>query len=108
MCLLLVAAGAAAQTHDFGEVARKGGDLVHRFELANEGAEPLVVLKTETGCSCVKVSAPRRPIAPGETGYIEVTYQVGKKPAGVFYKVIDVYTSSGRVSFIIKGYAISD
>lgn len=96
-----------AQTHDFGEVARNGGDLVHRFELVNEGDEPLTILRVKTSCTCIKTSFDRKPIASGGTGFVEVRYRVGKKPAGVFYKVVDVYTSAGRRSYIIKGNAIA-
>lgn len=39
-------------THDFGDVPRKGGDLVHEFRFTNDGTAPLVILRAMTSCSC--------------------------------------------------------
>ena len=32
-------------THDFGDIPRKGGNLVREFEFVNDGTEPLVLLR---------------------------------------------------------------
>lgn len=114
---LLTAPGALAQkiefarlSHDFGEIARREGDVSYRFAFTNTGAEPLVVTRTAVSCSCVRVIAPKETIAPGVTGFLEVVYRAGKQFPGEFYKVVDVYTNSEvrRVSLVIKGVATDD
>ncbi len=43
-------------THDFGDIPRKGGNLVREFEFVNDGTEPLVLLRVLTSCTCTKAS----------------------------------------------------
>lgn len=57
MLLVLMSQGVVAQekvgpkmtfdsaTHNFGDVERKGGDLVKEFRFVNDGDEPLVIKK---------------------------------------------------------------
>ena len=76
--------------YDFGRVPRRGGDLVHDFVVENEGTVPLVVTRVFTSCSCLKASYSKRPIPPGGTGVIRITYEPYKSEPGTFYKVIQV------------------
>lgn len=94
--------------YDFGEVPHKTKQIEHRFEFTNDGTEPLVITRTMVSCSCVKVSYDKKPVPPGEKGEIVVVYEVSKKEAGVFRKVVDVYSNSveRRISLIVKGNAV--
>ena len=94
--------------YDFGSVDHKLPKIEHRFEFTNDGTEPLVVTKTRTSCNCVKVQYDKKPVPPGGKGTITVIYEVNKKEAGVFYKVIEIYsnTTEKRNNLIIKGNAI--
>ena len=67
--------------HDFGDVPRKGGDLVREFTFTNDGTAPLVVTRVITSCSCLKASFPKRPVPPGGQGVIRITlkYNAGKE-----------------------------
>ena len=40
-------------SHDFGDVPRKGGDLIKEFRFVNEGDSPLVIKKITKSCSCM-------------------------------------------------------
>lgn len=80
--------------HDYGEVKRTGGDLVRSFEFINDGSSPLVITRTITGCSCVKVDYPHKPIAAGGKGTIKVTYEIHKKEEGSFSKIIQIYSNA--------------
>ena len=65
--------------HDFG-VIDEGDVVVHRFQFTNTGAEPLVLNKCKGSCGCTVPECPKDPIAPGETGSIEVKFNSkGKK-----------------------------
>ncbi len=122
--LLLVSAGVPTQTrpqdkpqagiaferteYDFGGVPYRSPEVECRFAFTNDGAAPLVITKVLTSCSCVKVKYGKKPVPPGGTGEIVVTYEVNKKESGVFYKVIEVYSNAPdrRTNLIVKGNAI--
>lgn len=100
----------ATTSHDFGDVPRKGGDLVRDFVFTNDGAKPLVVTRVFTSCSCLKASHTRRPVAPGAQGVIRITYEPHKAEPGAFNKVIQIYSNSvdGRDLITVKGNSIDD
>lgn len=115
LCLvsLLFAAGAVAQekvgpkmtfdsaTYNFGEVARKGGDLVKEFRFVNNGDEPLVIKKITKSCSCTTVSYSRKPVMPGQSGVITIKYEPHKVEEGVFNRVIQIYTNASNKARIL-------
>ena len=80
--------------YDFGEVKRKGGDLHIRFDYVNDGNEPLVITRIATSCTCIRTDFRRRPLDPGESATIELTYEPHKMEAGTFHKVVQVYSNS--------------
>lgn len=88
-------------SHDFGDVQRKGGDLIAMFRFVNEGDAPLVVKKIHKSCSCTTVNYSRRPVLPGESGEIKVKYEPHKVEPGKFHRVIQIYTNeSSKVKLI--------
>lgn len=65
--------------YDFGTV--KEGDIVnHTYNFTNTGEEPLVIKNAIASCGCTVPSWPKEPIAPGETGKIEVKFDSKGKP----------------------------
>lgn len=100
----------AKTEHDFGEIPHKSKKVECRFEFTNDGTAPLVITRTLTSCSCVKVSYDKKPVMPGERGVIIVAYEVNKKESGMFYKVIDVYSNSvdKRNSLVVRGNAVEE
>lgn len=95
-------------SHDFGDIPRKGGDAVVFFEYANEGDVPLVITRVVTSCSCLKAAYPKRPLPPGGKASVRLTYEPHKAEAGVFHKVVQVYSNSsgGRELLTIRGNSI--
>lgn len=93
--------------HDFGTVARDGGDLVHVFRFVNEGDTPLVVVRVVTSCSCLKAFFPKRPIPAGGEGAIRIVYEPHKSEPGTFHKVVHIYSNSadGRHIVTVQGCA---
>lgn len=80
--------------HDFGDVPRKGGDLVYDFVFTNDGTVPLVVTRVLSTCSCLKTSFSKRPVPPGGKGMITIIYEPHKSDPGVFNKVIQIFSNS--------------
>ena len=54
-------------TYNFGDVPRKGGDLVREFRFVNDGTAPLVLVRVITSCSCLKASFSKRPVEPADS-----------------------------------------
>lgn len=94
--------------HDFGDIPRRGGDLVKEFTFVNDGTEPLVILRVITSCTCTKASYSKRPVAPGQCGVIKIIYEPHKKEPGAFSKVIQIFSTSveGRNLLTIRGNSI--
>ena len=66
--------------HDFGTITE--GDVVtKKFTFTNTGEAPLIISNAAASCGCTIPTYPKdKPIAPGETGEIEVQYNSrGKK-----------------------------
>lgn len=79
---------------DFGNVARKGGDVVKNFEFVNDGSKPLVITGITMSCTCIKVDYPKRPVAAGKRGAIKLIYEPHKMSPGTFYRVVQVHSNS--------------
>ena len=88
-------------THNFGDVERKGGDLVNEFRFVNDGDEPLVIKKITKSCSCTTVNYSRKPVMPGQSGVISIKYEPHKVEEGVFNRVIQIYTNASNKARIL-------
>lgn len=98
-------------SHDFGDVKRKGGDLIKEFRFVNKGDAPLVIKKITKSCSCMSVTYSHKPILPGEASVIKIKYEPHKVEAGVFNKVVQIYSNdaTGKVRLItIQGNSVDD
>ena len=80
-----------SDTIDYGQV-EYGSDGTRTFTFTNTGDEPLVITNVKSSCGCTVPSKPKEPIAPGETGTIDVKYDT--KRQGPFRKIITVYSNS--------------
>ena len=66
-------------SYDFGEIYH-ADKVTHQFEFVNEGKRDLEIVNAKASCGCTTPSYPFLPIAPGEKGFIGVTYNsVGKQ-----------------------------
>ncbi len=86
------------------------------FTFANTGAYPLLIQNVETSCGCTVPEWTKKPVKPGESGQITVTYDA--KYPGRFHKTITVFANvedspvqlniSGEVGFSDQLTVISD
>ncbi|MCR4680762.1 MAG: DUF1573 domain-containing protein [Bacteroidales bacterium] len=79
-------------THDFGKIREEGGKVTGRFEFTNVGNSDLVLTNVRPGCGCTAANYSHDPIAPGQKGFIEATYNPYNRP-GAFNKNIRVTTN---------------
>jgi len=79
-------------TYDFGRIREEGGKVTGRFTFTNVGTEDLVLTNVRPGCGCTAANYSHDPVAPGQQGYIEATYNPYNRPGG-FTKNIRVTTN---------------
>ncbi len=66
------------ETYDFGKV--KSGEVVsYRFTFTNTGKSPLIVSNATATCGCTVPDWPKKPVAPGDTASIAVTFNSAGK-----------------------------
>ena len=88
---------------DYGEII-KGSDGIRIFTFINSGDMPLEITKVYSSCGCTIPKKPEAPIAPGETGEIQVKYDTNR--VGPIRKTITVNSNAAGtpiVSLKIKG-----
>ena len=122
VAMLLVTAASFAQkgpqikfkaidnTIDYGTVKKSTDNGVRVFEFVNIGDQPLVITNAKSSCGCTVPSKPEAPVMPGQTGKIEVKYNMNP---GKISKVITVESNAtnvdnGVVALKIKGEVISE
>jgi len=83
------------ETHHFGSI-RSGEIVAYTFLYRNPGPGDLELGKTETGCSCITVTADKKKLRQGEEGKIEVILNT----AGLYgkqYHTIRIFSSEGDI-----------
>lgn len=59
--------------HDFGSMIA-GEKVSYSFKFTNTGDAPLIISNAKGSCGCTVPNWPKQPIAVGETGTIDVTF----------------------------------
>lgn len=67
-------------TVDFGKVSKGTDDGIRTLEFRNTGDKPLIISDVKSTCGCTVPSKPTEPIMPGQTGKIEVKYNMNPGP----------------------------
>lgn len=100
----------AETVHDFGAIDENDGPVTCELSFVNRGAEPVAVVTARASCGCTTPKYMTAPVAPGDTGVVEVTFDPAGRP-GRFDKKVRVETSDGhgeplRSSLRIKGVVV--
>jgi hypothetical protein len=95
-------------TIDYGTTNKEDDNGLRSFEFTNTGDADLVITNVQSTCGCTVPSKPTEPIKPGQTGKIDVKYNMHTGP---IRKTITVETNAvnaeeGRVILKIKGDVI--
>ncbi len=94
--------------HDLGTLRLRSKPQTAVFTFTNTGSAPLAILRTERSCDCLSVKYPRKPLLPGESGTLEITY-TPKKGTGAFANNVKIYTNTpdGRPDLLfIRGNVV--
>lgn len=85
---------------DFGEITQ-GESVEYAFKFTNTGTEPLIISNAKGSCGCTVPVWPRVPVAPGESGVIDVKFNSkGKK--GKQNKKVTLTTNMTPSQMILK------
>ena len=96
----------AETTHDFGYIQESGGAVSHQFTFTNTGTKPLIIVSAHASCGCTKPEFPKKPIEPGKTGVVKITYKPKNRP-GAFDKIVSITSNAKTVHLRIRGCVIS-
>lgn len=69
------------------------------FKFKNIGGKPIIITNAEGSCGCTDIDYPKKPILPGETTEIIVTYDA--ELLGVFNKTVTLTMNIERSSQIL-------
>lgn len=81
-------------THDFGQFTEENSLVSCVFTFTNVGDAPLVITQCVATCGCTVPTYSDKPIEPGKTGQIKVTYNGKGRVFGPVSKVITVMTNA--------------
>lgn len=61
--------------YDFGRINEDThGPVVHEYTFTNVSDQPVAILSVSTECGCTRPEYPLKPIAPGQSAAIKVTF----------------------------------
>ncbi len=80
------------QSKDLGTLKQYSQTEV-KFIMKNVGDKPVVILDAQKSCGCTSVDFPRKPVMPGKTAVITVSYDA--EDVGVFTKDVTLSFSEG-------------
>ena len=97
------------KTHEFGDIHEEGGKVTARFIFKNVGDSALLLTRVKPGCGCTAANYTKEAVQPGQTGFIDATYDPWGRP-GQFNKNIKVSTNEPNQTnpyiIFIKGNVI--
>ena len=95
------------ETVDFGNIHETDGPKTVRLYLRNEGTTPNAIIKVRPTCGCTAADFQEEAIAPGDSAWIDLTYDPANRP-GKFEKGVRVYPMEGEMIRIpIQGIVFS-
>ena len=73
-----------------------------KFEFTNVGKTWLFVFNTRTTCGCTITDAPKKPVMPGKSGFINITFKSGNQTGEINKRIVVVTnTKNGHYSNLI-------
>lgn len=88
--------------YEFGTIdVEKQATLEVNFNFLNKGAQPLVILRADTSCGCLKADFPKEPILQGQNGVVRATVDL-KDQHGFFNKTIVVKANTTTEYYILR------
>ncbi|MCO5260116.1 MAG: DUF1573 domain-containing protein [Crocinitomicaceae bacterium] len=87
--------------YDFGNVKAEFPNEAH-FKVTNTGDKPLVISNIETSCGCTTSKKPEKPILPGKSDDIIVTFKSNPGQSGEQQKTVTVSANTAEKTHQLK------
>lgn len=87
--------------HNFGDILLSDGEQHCTFTYKNIGDKPIVVHRVITSCGCTEPNWDKKPIHPGESGKIDISFKNDQGPYP-FDKGITVYVSDLTKPIVLR------
>lgn len=95
--------------HDFSTFHEDDGKVTAIFKGVNTGDEPVRVISARSTCGCTRPQFDSRPVNPGDTVRLIVSYDPAGRPGRFDKKIyVDLDTEPSRHTLHIKGTAIGN
>lgn len=91
----------ATLEHDFGTFKEEAGSQSYNFKFKNEGDAPLILNNVRASCGCTTPEWTKEPIAPGQNGFIKVSYNPAHRP-GPFNKTVTVSSNAQNSTVVLR------
>ncbi|MFN3640388.1 MAG: DUF1573 domain-containing protein [Flavobacterium sp.] len=85
--------------HDFGDIT-DGETVNYSFTVSNAGQADLVITNASASCGCTVPDYPKKPIKPGESGKIKVSFDSSNKP-GMQQKSVTITSNTEKGSDVL-------
>ncbi len=89
---------------DFGKI-NEGEEVKHTFRFTNVGDEDLVIRKCQVSCGCTVAKCDRKPIAPGESSEIQISFDSNRKP-GIQVKNVTIMANTNPPETVLTFRAV--
>lgn len=98
--------------YDFGTVSETAPSVVHDFTVTNTGTSALAIIWVKPKCGCTAPEYPRKPLKPGESAKIKVTFlpsgQHGEVDKEIRVKFKNGAGTSEELSLRMTGVVLPD
>ncbi|MDB0037795.1 DUF1573 domain-containing protein [bacterium] len=81
--------------HDFGDVESEVKNITS-FIVTNTGDKPLIISDVSTTCGCTTPKKPEKPIAPGKSDEIQVTFKSKPSQKNEIKKTVTITANTGE------------
>jgi len=85
--------------YDFGQM-HDGEKATHNFSFTNNGKRPLLITNAAGSCGCTVPDFPHEPIAPGQSGVINVIFNSSGK-SGMQHKSVTLKSNAARGTHVL-------
>mgnify|MGYP003624701876 CR=1 FL=1 len=91
----------SSKIHDFGTLKEEKGKQLYSFEFVNKGTSPIIIKNVRSSCGCTSPDWSKAPVAPGQKGFIKVTFDPKNRP-GPFNKSITITANTNPTISILR------
>lgn len=80
----------------------KAGEIItHTWHFTNSGTDALIISGYNVACSCTQIIYPEQPIAPGESGTVQLSFDT-KGKYGLQMRKIEILSNAGKGSYFLS------